>query len=138
MALETYLARSSADGPFRSAVERFAREGTPCARIRFNAGCPPVKVARTLTKILEAFPRLEIEDVDLEARSGCEYFRGTVRIRSAASSQEVRFEWDCKWRAEEQGWTDCFGFPDQARAAREFGWDCFRVWEPRERYAEAS
>jgi hypothetical protein len=40
----------------------------------------------------------------------------------------VRFYWDCKWKAQEQGWTDYFGFPDQMRAAREFGYDCFRSW----------
>ena len=38
------------------------------------------------------------------------------------------FHWDCKWRAQQQGWVDYFGFPDQTRAAREFGFDCFRSW----------
>ncbi|HEX8695519.1 MAG TPA: hypothetical protein VF746_24110, partial [Longimicrobium sp.] len=40
----------------------------------------------------------------------------------------VRFVWDCKWKAEQHGWHDYFGFPDQGRAAREFGYDCFRAW----------
>ena len=31
----------------------------------------------------------------------------------------VRFHWDCKWKAQQEGWSDYFGFPDQMRAARE-------------------
>jgi hypothetical protein len=48
-----------------------------------------------------------------------------------ASDAELRFAftWCCAWRAEQEGWRDCFGFWDQARAAREFGYRCFSRWE---------
>jgi hypothetical protein len=38
------------------------------------------------------------------------------------------FVWDCAWRAAQEGWVDKRGNPDQVRAAREFGWQCFSVW----------
>jgi hypothetical protein len=40
----------------------------------------------------------------------------------------IAFTWCCAWRAQQEGWRDCFGFWDQARAAREFGWRCFARW----------
>jgi hypothetical protein len=138
MALDTFLSCSSATDDFRSAVLRFVREGTPCERIRFNAGCPPVKIARTLTRILAAFPQDAIERVELDGRSGCEYFRGTALVVSGSRTRRVRFHWDCKWRAEQLGWTDYFGFADQARAAREYDWDCFRTWDEADTYAKTS
>ena len=52
---------------------------------------------------------------------------------SPPRARRVRFHWDCKWRALQEGWTDYFGFPDQVRAAREFGHDCFRLWEEERR-----
>lgn len=129
MSLHTFLQRSRASGPFRDAVARFLREGRPCERIAFHAHSPPVKVERTLTRILEAYPELEIEGVRIEATSGCEYYRGRAAILAGVEERTVRFHWDCKWRAEQEGWRDYFGFPDQIRAAREFGHDCFRLWE---------
>ena len=50
--------------------------------------------------------------------------------REMEGERQVRFHWDCKWRAQQEGWVDYFGFPDQIRAAREFGWRCFERWEP--------
>ena len=44
------------------------------------------------------------------------------------SADTFSFTWCCRWRAEQEGWKDYFGFPDQIRAAREFGWDCFQRW----------
>lgn len=118
--------RSSAD--FGEAVRRFVEDGRPNERIAF-AGSPPVKVQRMLTRLLEAYPDLPIEAVEVDARSGCEFFRGTATIRAGDEKRNVAFDWNCKWRAEQEGWTDWFGFPDQARAAREFDHDCFRQWE---------
>jgi hypothetical protein len=97
------LERSSATEPFRDAVECFLRDGRPNERIAFNRDCPPVKVERWLTKALEEYPELHLESIEMRALSGCEYFRGF-------------------------GWEDYFGYPDQIRAAREFGHDCFRAW----------
>ena len=129
MALQTFLQRSAATEPFRAALGRFLRDGRPCERVAFNHPSPPVKVERTLTKVLEAFPELPIERVEIHASTGCEFFRGVVTVHAGGRERRVSFDWDCRWRAELEGWRDYFGFPDQARAAREFGWDCFRVWQ---------
>lgn len=129
MALLTFLQRSAATEPFREALGRFLRDGRPCERVSFNHASPPVKVERTLAKVLHAYPELPIERVEVEGASGCEYFRGMVTIHAGGEERRVKFHWDCRWRAEAEGWRDYFGFPDQIRAAREFGWDCFRAWE---------
>jgi hypothetical protein len=86
-------------------------------------------VERTLAKVMVEYPDLPIESIEVRGSSGCEFYRGTAVIRTAGEERHVRFHWDCKWRAEQQGWTDYFGFPDQTRAAREFGYDCFRSWQ---------
>ena len=131
------LERSSATEPFREAVVRFLRERRPNELIAFNRDCPPVKVERTLTRALEQYPELEIESIEVEGSSGCEYFSGLLHLHATAEVRRVSFHWDCKWRAEEQGWHDYFGFPDQIRAAREFGHDCFRDWAEQERIARS-
>ena len=64
------------------------------------------------------------------ARSGCSDFVGTVQVHTSSETRVYEFIWDCRWRAEQEGWTDCFGFPDQIRAAREYDWRCFVRWEP--------
>lgn len=129
MTLHAFLQRSAATEPFRQAVEAFLRGGRASERIAFQPYSPAVKVERTLTKVLEAYPDLPIERVEVDGASGCEYFRGTVTVHAGDEVRRVRFHWDCKWRAEQQGWRDYFGFADQGRAAREFGHDCFRGWE---------
>ena len=87
-----------------------------------------MKVERTLIKMLEAYPELAIDRVQIRGSSGCEYFSGKLTIGALEGEREIRFHWDCKWRAQQEGWVDYFGFPDQTRAAREFGYDCFREW----------
>lgn len=129
MILQTFLQRSRVTEAFRDAVVHFLSGGHPNERVVFQHHSPPVKVERTLTKILEAYPGLAIERVEIEAASGCEFFRGTATIHTEGEVLRVRFHWDCKWRAEQEGWRDYFGFADQVRAAREFGYDCFRSWE---------
>jgi hypothetical protein len=122
------LERSSATEPFREAVVRFVREGRPNDLVAFNRDAPAVKVERAVTKALEEYPELHIESIELRGVSGCEFFRGVMELHTPAEIRRVSFHWDCKWKAQEMGWHDYFGFPDQARAAREFGHDCFRVW----------
>lgn len=130
--LSDLLHRSAASEPFRTAVARFLRDGQPCDRVRFDSRAPPVKVERTLAQLLECYATLPIDAVDVEGVSGCEFFRGVAVVRAGGEERRVRFHWDCRWRAEQEGWTDPFGFTDQARAAREFGHRCFRVWEETE------
>ena len=129
MSLQQSLARSRATAAFRDAADAFARSGRPNDRIGFSLYCPPVKVERALTKLLEEYPALELDRVEVRGSSGCEFFRGDLSAFAGDDELRVRFYWDCKWKAVQQGWTDYFGFPDQTRAAREFGYDCFRQWE---------
>lgn len=129
MTIDQHLARSQAADGFREALGRFLRSGRPNERIVFDSGSPPVKVERALVKALVEYPDLAIESIEFRAVSGCEYYRGHAVVRTAAEERVVKFAWDCKWKAQQMGWSDWFGFPDQARAAREFGWDCFRTWD---------
>jgi len=120
---------SSAVSPeFRSAVNIYASRGET-DRIRSVRSSPRVKVLRVIRQLLEREPELAVERVEIDALSGCSDFRGTVRAECADGVRQFEFVWDCQWRAEQLGWVDAFAFPDQIRAAREFGWDCFRSWQ---------
>ncbi len=127
--LEQILAESKAAEPFKQAVRSYCA-GKYAERIRIDGFAPSVKVQRLLTHILSAEPHLPIEQVSLVGRSGCSDFVGTVKLQTAVETHVYKFVWDCRWRAEQEGWTDCFGFPDQIRAAREYDWRCFERWEP--------
>lgn len=132
MTIPDLLDRSAAAASFREALSQFLRNGRSSERIAFSPGCPSIKVERALTKMLVEYPDLPIESIEIRGVSGCEYFRGKLFVRTLAEERRVGFHWDCKWRAEKEGWHDWFGFPDQGRAAREFGWDCFRAWQEEE------
>jgi hypothetical protein len=129
MKLIEFLAASSATAPFKEAVEHFLNTGASSDRVSFSGHAPPVKVARTLTKLLAEYPELAIERVRVAGRSGCEYFRGEIVVGCTSEERSIEFDWDCKWKANQVGWVDYFGFPDQTRAAREFDYECFRIWE---------
>ena len=129
MILSQLLDRSRASDDFRRAVTAFLGDRRPNDGVTFDRFSPPVKVERTLTKLLQEHPELEIQRVEIDGASGCEYYRGQLQVHTGAGIRQVRFHWDCKWKAQQEGWTDYFGFPDQTRAAREFGHDCFRLWE---------
>jgi hypothetical protein len=125
--IEEMLARSQAQDAFKAAVRTFCTGGT-AEPIRIEGFAPRVKVKRVLTHLLATEPHLCIERVALRAQSGCSDFVGTLRIDTSNGSHVVQFIWDCRWRAEQEGWVDCFGFPDQMRAAREYDWRCFQHW----------
>lgn len=103
--------------------------GADTERIELEGYAPRVKVERVLTQLLSTHPELTVERVSMRARSGCSDFTGELVAHTAAGDHRFRFTWCCAWRAEREGWKDCFGFWDQQRAAREFGWDCFQTWE---------
>ena len=128
MNIRDALQRSSATAAFRDGIQAFTRSGAPNERVSFDPFSPPVKVERTLIKMLELYPDLDIDRIEIRGSSGCEYFSGKLTIFALEGERQVRFHWDCKWRAQQEGWVDYFGFPDQTRAAREFGYDCFREW----------
>lgn len=127
--LERILGESQAAEAFKRAVRSYCENGG-ADHIRVEGFAPKVKVKRLLAHILSTEPHLAIERISLRGRSGCSDFVGTVQLHTANDTRTYEFVWDCRWRAEQEGWTDCFGFPDQIRAAREYDWRCFERWEP--------
>ena len=123
--LEDMLAASSATEEFKDAVRTLER-GKSTPLIKYNPGAPAVKVLRAISKLLETEPALEIKSLTLNATSGCSDFVGSLTV-----NDEIKFElvWDCSWRAKEENYTDHFGYPDQIRAAREFGYQCFQIFK---------
>jgi hypothetical protein len=126
--LEFILTKSQATDTFKTAVRRYLENGG-ADPIRVEGFAPRIKVRRLLTHMLSAEPDLPIERVTLRGRSGCSDFVGTVHVQTTHGAVAYDFAWDCRWRAEQEGWTDCFGFPDQIRAAQEYDWRCFERWE---------
>lgn len=127
--LEQLLESSRAAESFKEAVRKYWA-GQTAEHIRIDGFAPSVKVKRLLTHILATEGHLPIEQVALHGRSGCSDFVGTVKLQTATETHVYEFVWDCRWRAEQLGWTDYFGLPDQIRAAREYDWRCFERWEP--------
>ncbi|MGI8498214.1 MAG: hypothetical protein ACR2OG_11605 [Gemmatimonadaceae bacterium] len=125
--MSAIAATSRASAAFKSDVLRFTTAGT-ADRIQASRYMPPVKVARVLAQLLATESHLEVERVRIEAVSGCADFVGTIDVETPTGSHRFHFEWDCRWRAVQQGYTDYFGLPDQIRAAQEFGWRCFKTW----------
>jgi hypothetical protein len=126
------LTRSKATEAFKEDVRAFLAH-EPAERVTAARPSPRVKVARLLTKLVHDEPELQLERVHLDARSGCSDFRGVLTATTADErTLAFHFVWDCHWRAEQEGWVDAFGLPDQIRAAREFGWQCFESWSVRE------
>ena len=124
-----YLDAASAHPEFKRDILEYVRGGH-APRIELNGRAPRVKVQRVLTQLLHAHPELPVERVRLSATSGCSDFTGELVAVAGEREHRFSFEWCCAWKAQQEGWTDCFGLPDQMRAAREFGWRCFSRWEP--------
>ena len=125
--LEEILARSRAADSFKAAVRTYCVKGD-ADRICVEGYVPPVKVQRLIKHMLATETELPIEHISVQGSSGCSDFVGTVQARTRTGTLVFDFEWCCRWRAQEEGWTDFFGFPDQIRAAQEFDWRCFRTW----------
>jgi hypothetical protein len=121
--LEKILAASAATESFKQAVQALSA-GRAHDCIKANAGAPPVKVLRVVTKLLEACPETPIEGVRIEAFTGCSNFTGEATV--TPGDIQINFDWDCRWKAHQLGWQDAFGDPDQIRAAREMGYQCFK------------
>jgi hypothetical protein len=127
MHLSEILDASAATPEFKAAVLAVrARTRTPL--VSSVRPVPHVKIVRLLTHLLDAERDLEITSVRISADSGCSDLTGVVDVTCSTGSHRFAFAWDCAWRASEMGWTDCFGFPDQMRAAREYDWRCFKSW----------
>jgi hypothetical protein len=128
--METVLQSSSATPHFKADILSFL-SGKHSQRVKVETYVPPVKVRRVLTQLLTVEPALEIEQVVIRGMSGCSDFIGSVDVHTTSGAHVFDFVWDCRWRAESEGYLDYFGFPDQMRAAQEFDWRCFQRWERR-------
>ena len=127
MQMKHMITGSAASSEFKKDVLQYDLLGH-APRVRVLHGAPRIKVLRLIAQLLSEEPTLEIEAVSVDARSGCADFRGTVSVETTGGLRLFRFVWDCRWRAVFEGWYDAFQFPDQTRAAREFGWRCFSQW----------
>jgi len=125
--MELILGKSQATDSFKFDVASFCA-GHPAPRVHVEGFAPRVKVQRVLMQLLAAEASLPITRVVVRGRSGCSDFAGEVRVETVSETRVFEFVWDCRWRAEQEGWIDCFGLPDQMRAAQEFGWQCFQLW----------
>ena len=133
--LPELLARSSASDEFKADVRAFVAHD-PAPRLTAARHSPRVKVLRVVAQLLDTEPQLRVERVHVDASSGCADFRGVATVETDDGIRTFDFVWDCHWRAVQQGWKDCFGLPDQIRAAREFGYQCFQRWSERAPEAE--
>jgi hypothetical protein len=128
--MEPILRNSQATDSFKLDVAAYC-SGRPASLVSVDGFAPRIKVERVLMQLLAAESALPITRVVVTGRSGCSDFAGEVKVETVTETRVYEFVWDCRWRAEKEGWTDCFGLPDQTRAAQEFGWQCFQVWSPR-------
>lgn len=128
--MDSLLQSSSATAEFKADVSSYLSGERP-ERVKVEAYVPQVKVRRLLTQLLNTEPALEIEHVVIRGSAGCSDFVGSLDVHTTAGPQVFDFVWDCRWRAQSEGWTDFFGFPDQVRAAQEYDWQCFKHWERR-------
>jgi hypothetical protein len=128
--MDLVLQSSRATSDFKAGILSFL-SGAASERVKVESYVPPVKVRRLLTQLLSVESGLEIEHVVIRGMSGCANFVGSVDVQTASGSHVFDFVWDCRWRAEREGYVDYFGFPDQMRAAQEFDWRCFQRWERR-------
>jgi hypothetical protein len=129
--MDTLLQSSSATIDFKTEIAAFL-SGKKSDRVTVETYVPSVKVRRLLTQLLSVEPALEIEHVVIRGRAGCSDFVGSVDVHTTSGAHVFDFVWNCRWRAQHEGYVDYFGFPDQARAAQEFDWRCFQRWERRE------
>lgn len=128
--MDSALLSSSATALFKADVAAYL-SGHSSERVKLESYVPHVKVRRLLTQLLSHEPALEIEHVVIRGAAGCSDFVGTMEVHTSLGPECFEFAWDCRWRAQHEGWLDYFGFPDQIRAAQEFDWQCFKRWERR-------
>ncbi len=124
--LDDLLAKSRATESFKKAVKNFVK-GEESNIIQFSPGSPRVKIMRVLVKLLEAYPNEKISDVVIEGHSTCSSFYG--KLRFGPNGTEVQFNWDCHWKARQEGLRTWYGAPDQMKAAQLFGYQCFREFK---------
>lgn len=123
--LDEILAASAATEDFKDAM-RGLSAGTPHTAIEFNEASPPIKVLRFAMKLLDMNPEIEFSSLQIEGESSCAGYVGTATAQPG--DMTIEFDWDCAWKADECGWKDAFGDPNQLRAAQTFGYQCFKTF----------
>ena len=124
--LKTLLENSEASDAFKNAVQDFA-DGKESQLIKYSLGSPKVKVQRVLMKLLEVYPDEQITEVNIHGSSSCSGYVGTLNF--GPNKTKISFNWDCEWRAKQEGFITWYGAPDQIKAASQFGYQCFEKFE---------
>jgi hypothetical protein len=127
MELDACLDASRATAAFAADVRAYA-DFRAAPRVVLLRAAPRIKVLRVITQLVAMHPALAVDGVRIDGVSGCADYRGVVTALTSDGPMAFTFVWDCGWRAATEGWVDARGTPDQARAAREFGWRCFKSW----------
>ncbi|MFQ5650987.1 MAG: hypothetical protein ACE5IY_13680 [bacterium] len=123
--LENLLNTSKAEPAFKQAVLDFAQNKNSTL-IKYSPA-PKIKILRVLMKLLETFSDKPIAEVTIEGTSSCSAFSGILTF--GPKQTVVRFNWDCSWKAQKEGYITWYGAPDQTKAAMKFGYDCFERFE---------
>jgi hypothetical protein len=126
--IDQILEASAASEEFKDAVRRLADGYRTPQLIESSIYHPNPKVLRVVLKLLDTHPQAPIERVKIGGVSGCANFVGTVSY-FVPEEHRVRFNWNCKWKARQESYFLPDGRPDQARAAAEFDYECFREFE---------
>ena len=119
-------ARSHATGQFKQALADYMN-GKDSGLIVHSLEAPRVKLLRVLAKLLEEYPDEPISDVSIQASASCSGFAGVLTF--GPNSSRIEFNWDCAWKAAQEGLQTWYGEPDQAKAAQRFGYQCFEKFE---------
>lgn len=125
--LEELLNNSKAEDSFKAAVLAFL-DGKDSDLIKYSYGSPRIKILRVLMKLLEEFPDDAITNVDIQGKSSCSSFAGLLTF--GPDQTKVQFNWDCSWRAKQEGLITWYGQPDQRKAALTYGYQCFEIFQP--------
>lgn len=123
--LDRLLQASHATPEFKQAVQDFANGEETDLIVTTRA--PRIKVVRVLMKLLESHPKEPITDVKIDGQSSCSSFSGTLVF--GPSQTKIRFNWDCAWKAEQEGLKTWYGMPDQTQAATRYGYQCFQQFQ---------
>lgn len=129
--LETLLENSSATPEFKAAVSGMKNSGQADGKLISLIGHPPaVKVLRTIQQLLDQFSDWQVSSIRLAGQSGCSNFNGELLVTfENGETKRVDFIWDCAWKAQEVGYKNFWGDPDQQKAAQEFGYQCFQKFD---------
>ena len=129
--LKKLLSSSKADDSFKRAIEKFV-ENQDDDLIKYSPGAPRIKVVRVLMKLLQENENEPITGVEIYGQSSCSGFVGHLVYQPG--NIKLEFDWNCYWKAQQEGMLTWYGAPDQTLAARTFGYQCFRLFRQVARY----